>query len=160
MRVLVCSDNCQVDSASLTGESEPIKRTDRLTNENPLETKNLAFFGTSVPQGSRIGIIVNTGDQTAMGRIASLTASPSPSSALTGSPTRALSRPLPSHRHHCRATATTAEQTPIAKEIEHFVHIVFFIAIFLGFLFFVIGVVIGTPVIVNAAADLQLLARD
>jgi hypothetical protein len=52
------------------------------------------------------------------------------------------------------------EQTPIAKEIEHFVHIVSAIAIFLGLLFFVIGVVLGTPVIVNAAADLQLLARD
>jgi magnesium-transporting ATPase (P-type) len=36
VRVLVCSDNCQVDSASLTGESEPIKRTDRFTHEDPL----------------------------------------------------------------------------------------------------------------------------
>ena len=35
-------------------------------------------------------------------------------------------------------------------------HIVSAIAIFLGLLFFVIG----TPVIANAAADLQLLARD
>jgi sodium/potassium-transporting ATPase subunit alpha len=58
------------------------------------------------------------------------------------------------------ATATTAEQTPIAKENEYFVHIVSAIAVFLGLLFFVIGVVIGTPVIANAAADLQLLARD
>ena len=72
VRVLVCSDNCQVDNASLTGESEPIKRTDQFTHENPLETKNLAFFGTSVPQGSLTGIIVNTGDQTVMGRSAFL----------------------------------------------------------------------------------------
>jgi sodium/potassium-transporting ATPase subunit alpha len=49
VRVRICSDNCQVDSASLTGESEPIKRTDRFTHEDPLETKNLAFFSTSVP---------------------------------------------------------------------------------------------------------------
>jgi sodium/potassium-transporting ATPase subunit alpha len=48
VRVLVCSDNCQVGSASLTAESEPIKRTDRFTHEDPLETKNLAFFSTSV----------------------------------------------------------------------------------------------------------------
>jgi hypothetical protein len=58
------------------------------------------------------------------------------------------------------ATAPTAEQTPIAKEIGHFVYIASAIAIFLSLLFFVIGVVIGAPVIANAAADLQLLARD
>jgi len=130
LRVLVCSDNCQVDNASLTGESEPCKRTDQFTHENPLETKNLAFFGTSVPQGSLTGIVVNTGDQTVMGRIAFL------------------------------ATATTAEQTPIAKEIEHFVHIVSAIAIFLGVLFFVIGIVIGTPVIVNLVFMIGIIVAN
>jgi len=37
----------QVDNASLTGESEPQSRTPDFTNDNPLETRNLAFFSTN-----------------------------------------------------------------------------------------------------------------
>jgi len=37
----------QVDNSSLTGESEPQSRTPEFTNDNPLETRNLAFFSTS-----------------------------------------------------------------------------------------------------------------
>jgi hypothetical protein len=72
IRVLICSKNCQVDNASLTGESgaEPCNLTDQLTDENPLETKNLAFWDTLLVQGSLTGIVVNTGDQTVKGRIA------------------------------------------------------------------------------------------
>jgi hypothetical protein len=70
IRVLICSKNCQVDNASLTGEeSEPCNLTDQFTHENPLETKNLAFWDTLLVQGSLTGIVVNTGDQTIMGRI-------------------------------------------------------------------------------------------
>lgn len=37
----------KVDNSSLTGESILLVRTTECTNiENPLETKNLAFFGT------------------------------------------------------------------------------------------------------------------
>ena len=41
----------QVDNSSLTGESEPQSRTPEFTNENPLETKNLAFFFTHAVEG-------------------------------------------------------------------------------------------------------------
>ena len=34
----------KVDNSSLTGESEPQARNAEFTHENPLETKNLAFF--------------------------------------------------------------------------------------------------------------------
>merc|ERR1712226_1812676 len=34
----------KVDNSSLTGESEPQTRSPEFTNENPLETRNLAFF--------------------------------------------------------------------------------------------------------------------
>jgi len=37
----------QVDNASLTGESEPQSRTPDFTNDNPLESRNLAFFSTN-----------------------------------------------------------------------------------------------------------------
>lgn len=41
----------QVDNSSLTGESEPQSRTAEFTNDNPLETRNLAFFSTNAVEG-------------------------------------------------------------------------------------------------------------
>ena len=41
----------KVDNSSLTGESEPQTRTADFTNENPLETRNLAFFSTNAVEG-------------------------------------------------------------------------------------------------------------
>ena len=42
----------KVDNSSLTGESEPQSRSPEFTHENPLETKNLAFFSTNAVEGS------------------------------------------------------------------------------------------------------------
>jgi sodium/potassium-transporting ATPase subunit alpha len=119
IRVIKCTDDTQVDNASLTGESEPQKRMTECTDDNPLETKNICFFGTFIPQGNCTGVVVNTGDRTVMGRIAKL------------------------------ATATGNDKTPIAIEIEHFVHIVSGVALFLGVTFFIIGVAIGTDIVSN-----------
>ena len=41
----------KVDNSSLTGESEPQSRSPEFTHENPLETKNLAFFSTNAVEG-------------------------------------------------------------------------------------------------------------
>ena len=69
LRVIECR-NFKVDNSSLTGESEPQNRTPEFTHENPLETKNLAFFSTNAVEGTAKGIVVNIGDNTVMGRIA------------------------------------------------------------------------------------------
>ena len=45
------SRNMKVDNSSLTGESEPQSRSPEFTAENPLETKNLAFFSTNAVEG-------------------------------------------------------------------------------------------------------------
>jgi sodium/potassium-transporting ATPase subunit alpha len=103
----------KVDNSSLTGESEPQLRTPDFTNENPLETKNLAFFSTNAVEGTAIGIVVNIGDNTVMGRIAGL------------------------------ASGLDAGQTPIAKEIEHFIHLITGVAVFLGVTFFIIAFALG-----------------
>ena len=42
----------QVDNSSLTGESEPQQRSHELTSDNPLETKNLAFFSCNAVEGT------------------------------------------------------------------------------------------------------------
>merc|ERR1711910_41033 len=99
----------KVDNSSLTGESEPQARTPEFTHENPLETKNLAFFSTNAVEGTAVGMVVNIGDNTVMGRIAGL------------------------------ASGLEGGQTPIAKEIEHFIHIITGVAVFLGVTFFIIA---------------------
>merc|ERR1712073_18698 len=103
----------KVDNSSLTGESEPQTRTPEFTHENPLETKNLAFFSTNAVEGTCVGIVVNIGDNTVMGRIAGL------------------------------ASGLASDETPIAKEIAHFIHIITGVAVFLGVTFFIIAFILG-----------------
>merc|ERR1712018_341316 len=103
----------KVDNSSLTGESEPQARTPEFTNENPLETKNLAFFSTNAVEGTAKGIVVNIGDNTVMGRIAGL------------------------------ASGLESGDTPIAKEIAHFIHLITGVAVFLGVSFFIIAFILG-----------------
>merc|ERR1712180_325544 len=112
LRVLECR-GFKVDNSSLTGESEPQARGPEFTHENPLETKNLAFFSTNAVEGTAVGMVVNIGDNTVMGRIAGL------------------------------ASGLEGGQTPIAKEIEHFIHIITGVAVFLGVSFFIIAFILG-----------------
>ncbi|XP_048881783.1 sodium/potassium-transporting ATPase subunit alpha-3b isoform X2 [Brienomyrus brachyistius] len=110
---IISSHGCKVDNSSLTGESEPQTRSPDCTHDNPLETRNIAFFSTNCVEGTARGIVVCTGDRTVMGRIATLT-----SGLETG-------------------------KTPIAKEIEHFIHLITGVAVFLGISFFILSIVLG-----------------
>ena len=130
IRVLECSDNFQVDNAALTGESEPQKRTVACTHDDPLETQNLCFFGTQVPEGSCKGLVIETGDRTVMGRVAAL------------------------------AMSTKKEQTPINREIHHFILIISGIALFLGVLFFLLNIGIGTPYIENLVFMIGIIVAN
>mmetsp|Transcript_18207 Transcript_18207/g.28419 ORF Transcript_18207/g.28419 Transcript_18207/m.28419 type:complete len:1333 (+) Transcript_18207:415-4413(+) len=130
VRIITCTDNCVVDNASLTGEAEPQKRKNEATHDEPLETANLAFFGTNVPEGSLEGVVVNIGDDTVMGRIASLT------------------------------LQVGAQQTPINKEIHHFILIISSIAIFLGVTFFIIGLALGTELIENLVFLISIIVAN
>ena len=112
LRVLE-ANRFKVDNSSLTGESDPQLRTPEYTHENPLETKNLAFFSTNAVEGTATGMVVNIGDNTVMGRIAGL------------------------------VSGLKNDETPIAREIKHFIHIITGIAVFLGVTFFIIAKVIG-----------------
>ena len=51
---IVKSQGLKVDNSSLTGESEPLTRTSQCTNDNPLESKNLAFFSTNCVEGKSL----------------------------------------------------------------------------------------------------------
>lgn len=59
--------------------------------------------------GTCIGVVINTGDRTVMGRIANL------------------------------ASGLDTGDTPIAREIAHFIHLITGVAVFLGVTFFVIA---------------------
>lgn len=70
------SNGMKVDNSSLTGETLLLIRTTDCSHpENPLETKNLAFFGTLCKEGNGKGVVVFTGDNTVIGQIAGLAAS-------------------------------------------------------------------------------------
>ena len=65
---IIESYGMKVDNSSLTGESLLLPRTPECTNpDNPLETKNLAFFGTLCKEGSCKGVVIFTGDNTVIG---------------------------------------------------------------------------------------------
>lgn len=112
MRVVEAT-GMKVDNSSLTGESEPQSRSNENTHENPLETKNIAFFSTNVVEGTAKGVVINIGDNTVMGRIAGL------------------------------ASGLESGETPIAKEIAHFIHLITGVAVFLGVSFFIIAFILG-----------------
>jgi len=57
----------KIDKSSLTGESDPIVLSAKCTDRNHFETRNLAFFGTLMTEGSIKGMVVATGDDTIMG---------------------------------------------------------------------------------------------
>ena len=66
--------NLQVDEASLTGESLPVAQgTEPIPNDVELGDRvNMAFNGTFVTSGQGIGVVTATGDNTEIGKIASM----------------------------------------------------------------------------------------
>ncbi|KAI1315762.1 hypothetical protein EDD11_000365 [Mortierella claussenii] len=74
LRLIQASNDTRFDRAVLTGESEAIEASAAATDDNFLESKNIAFMGTHIVQGSCVGIVVLKGNDTLMGRINKLTA--------------------------------------------------------------------------------------
>jgi Ca2+-transporting ATPase len=64
----------QVNEASLTGESLPVSKHDKLIDKDASlgDQKNMAFAGTFVTQGTAEGVVVETAQTTELGKIASL----------------------------------------------------------------------------------------
>ncbi|CAM0143000.1 hypothetical protein VKS41_006245 [Umbelopsis sp. WA50703] len=74
VRLIQVSDDLRFDRSILTGESEPIAGSVDATDPNFLETQNIAMMGTHCVNGSATGIVIGTGDNTMMGKIARLSA--------------------------------------------------------------------------------------
>uniref|UniRef100_A0AC34PW81 Cation-transporting P-type ATPase N-terminal domain-containing protein n=1 Tax=Panagrolaimus sp. JU765 TaxID=591449 RepID=A0AC34PW81_9BILA len=110
MRIIE-SRGLKVDNSTLTGENEPVSKSPEKTSDNPLETKNLMFFGTNVVEGNGKGLVFLTGDHTYMGKLAGLTMN------------------------------VTSGKTPIRKEMDNFIKIIGCVAVGIGVIFFAIALI-------------------
>jgi len=121
----------RVDNSSLTGESDPLLRTVECTNkENPLETDNLAFFGTLVKEGIGKGIVIQIGDETVIGQIANL------------------------------ASSAGTQISPLRREINRFILIIACIAVTFGIFFFIAGFALGYPAITNVIFAIGIIVAN
>ncbi|MEJ2178135.1 MAG: HAD-IC family P-type ATPase, partial [Gammaproteobacteria bacterium] len=110
---LVVSNDLKVDLSSLTGESEPVLLDCDDRQEALLESRNMGFSGSLVQSGDGEVLVCQTAMDTQIGKIVQLT-----------------------------KEADTV-QTPIRRELQHFIKIISTIAIVLGTLFFLVSIMIG-----------------
>jgi len=128
--VLFKANEMKVNNASLTGESEDLLRKVDAKTANIFESPNVAFFGTMCTAGNGTGIVIRTGDDTVIGRIANLSQS-----------------------------AESAE-TPLAIEIERFILIVSMVAFTLGISFLIFGFIIGYGPIMNLVFAIGIIVAN
>jgi sodium/potassium-transporting ATPase subunit alpha len=125
------SNEMKVSNASLTGESEDIQIDPDLEPvANIFETKNVVFFGTMCTAGSGTGICFKTGDHTVIGQIANL------------------------------ASSAEAAETPLSIEIARFIKIISAVAVFLGVLFFIFGLIYQYPIITNIVFAIGIIVAN
>ncbi|KAG0298757.1 hypothetical protein BGZ96_007632 [Linnemannia gamsii] len=110
LRLVQASNDTRFDRAVLTGESEAIEAATTSTDDNFLESKNIAFMGTHIVQGSCVGVVILKGNDTLMGRINTLT------------------------------TGRKVKPTIIQQEISRFVRIIVGLTVFLAGMIFVVWI--------------------
>ena len=110
--VLLLCRGLKVECSSLTGESEPISCTDKPSpnGTRKFECHNLAFSGSLCFDGMAVGLVLSTGDRTAIGMIAKL------------------------------ASETKTRVSVLQNEVRNFVKLVAIIALSLATVSFVISV--------------------
>ncbi|MGH0138730.1 UNVERIFIED_CONTAM: hypothetical protein FKN15_037130 [Acipenser sinensis] len=97
----------------VVGDLVEVKGGDRIPADLRIISANGCKVDNSSLTGTARGIVINTGDHTVMGRIATL------------------------------ASGLEVGQTPISREIEHFIHIITGVAVFLGISFFILSLILG-----------------
>ena len=110
---LIEANRLTVDLSSLTGESEPQVHHPEKSHEILLQSRNMLFSGSLVQSGDGKALVCRTGMATEIGNIVELT------------------------------KETGEVETPIRKELKHFIKIISGIAIVLGVSFFLVSVAIG-----------------
>jgi P-type Ca2+ transporter type 2C len=110
-------NNIRLNEAILTGESQPVlKNSDNLSvSAMVAERTNMAHAGTLVVDGFATGVVVSTGNNTEIGKIAGLVSS------------------------------TSRAQTPIQKGLGKIAWVIFAVVILIVISVFVLGVIRGEP---------------
>ncbi|MEW6601039.1 MAG: HAD-IC family P-type ATPase, partial [Nitrospirota bacterium] len=124
---LIQQNALKVDHSSLTGESEPQLRSLVCTHDNIFESRNMVFSGTLVQSGNGTAVVFGTGMDTQIGRIAQLT------------------------------ERTETVDSPLRKELNHFIRIISAIAVGLGISFFIIGFLSGNPLMASMIFAIGIL---
>lgn len=110
---LIEAFDLKVNNAPLTGESDPISRSQEPSTKELLDSPNIVFAGTTVTSGSGRAVAYATGMTTEFGRIAHLT------------------------------SAVESGRSPLQKEIIRTTRIIAAVACAIGLFFFSLGFVIG-----------------
>ena len=130
MRILATQE-MKVENSSLTGEPDALLRTVECTHpEHPLETCNLAFFGTLCKEGIAKGIVINTGDNTVIGQIASL------------------------------ATSSRAADSPLTQEINRFILAISVISFAMGVLIFILCFILGYSALNSLVFGISIIVAN
>ncbi|MDD2340525.1 MAG: cation-transporting P-type ATPase, partial [Methanosarcina sp.] len=106
---LIENNTLKVDNSAITGESEPQLRSLEWTHPNMLESRNMVFSGTLIQSGNGKAVIFSTGQKTQIGSLATLT------------------------------QQTSGVDTPLRRELNHFIKVISIIAISLGITFFILS---------------------
>lgn len=128
--VLIVANEMKVNNSSLTGESEELERYPEEKSPNIFESKNVAFFGTQCTAGNGTGIVIKTGDDTVIGQIANL------------------------------AQSAETVETPIAREIDHFIKLVVIIAVSAGLFFFIVNFIYGYDIVSNISFMIGIIVAN
>lgn len=127
---LIEENSLKVDHSALTGESEPQLRKLVPTHENILESRNMVFSGTLVQSGNGAALVYGTGMNTQLGRIAQLT------------------------------KETEEVESPLRKELNHFIKIISTIAITLGASFFIISFLTGNRLMASMIFAIGIIVAN
>ncbi|AZK46983.1 calcium-translocating P-type ATPase, SERCA-type [Paenibacillus lentus] len=114
----LATNSLDVEESALTGESHPVnKHAETIREEEvPLgDQKNIGFMGTMVTRGSGRGVVIRTGMETEMGKIADLIQN------------------------------TEVQETPLQRRLEQLGKILIYLALGLTILVVVVGIIHGQP---------------
>ncbi len=114
IRILEAVD-LKINESSLTGESSPVKKTSETLPSAVVlaEQSNMVFMGTTIAAGSGVGVVVETGKQTQLGKIAEL------------------------------IKTTEEEDTPLQKKLSSFAKVLGFVILGIAAVIFLIGWSLG-----------------
>lgn len=128
---LIEASSLRVDLSSLTGESQPKRRTaEAVMDGQALDIANLVFAGTTVLSGHGRAVVYATGMQTEFGKITRL------------------------------ATTVEPGLSPLQREIAHVTHVVAALSLVMGAVVFLIGLSMGLGLWVSAIFGIGIIAAN